>query len=266
MLRRIDGSKQPQPRSKPCYSHCFAVAVHFLSLWKEKNLRIYFGKSSLEWDSSESSPGSCWQNPSSTRTKNLLSSLLILLMAFLFIISSNMLGASCNHRIDVTASQHHSLSEQSKAILNDLQEPVILHAFFLSASAEEKFSHADGCLYRANITTGDLLPRPTQRPHIGSTIWGHATRRSHPSKRRSKTTSRFHLFRKCSDPIHSLLSQGRHHEICFSVGHQELLVDQFEPLGSMQNILNKLESQKITRAEILTLWRNKRFQIAVMFL
>jgi ABC-type uncharacterized transport system involved in gliding motility auxiliary subunit len=52
------------------------------------------------------------------------------------------------------------------------------------------------------------------------------------------------------------LSKGTTHQICFSTGHQELILEQYEELSSMRTILDKLEAQNYT-AKIINMMQTQ---------
>jgi len=183
--------------------------------------------------------------------KNLLSSLLIAMMAFLLLISTNMVGAQFNQRFDVTTSQHHSLSAQSKAILKDIQEPIAIHAFFLASSGEEKNFRMLIDAFSEQTSQLTIAFHDPHKDPILARQYG-VTQLAEVILKKGDQTQRLDSIFSEEVLIQSILSlsQGRHHEVCFSVGHQELLIDQYEPLSSMQNLLNKLESQNYTGKNI----------------
>ncbi|MAA79904.1 MAG: hypothetical protein CL916_11660 [Deltaproteobacteria bacterium] len=183
----------------------------------------------------------------SLHQKSLLRTILLLFMSFLLIIMANLIAIEHNHRIDLTQEKRHSLSEQSKSILHSIQEPIEIFSFFPLSSLQEKQIQI---LAEAVMLETDKISfsfhDPNKEPMMAKQY--NITNQQEIIVQKGEEQRRIEDYFSEAHIIQEILSlsKGIKHEICFSTGHQELIIEQYKPLSSMRTILDKLEMQNYT--------------------
>ena len=185
--------------------------------------------------------------------KNLVQSMLQLFMGLLLLGSSNLLFVQFDTRIDLTESQHHTLSAQSKAIISSLQEPINILAFVGSASPEEIQIQSIIDAFQAETKQMHVsYIDPNQDPMLAKQyeVSNLAEIVIEQGNQKRKIDSFFTEERIVQEILS--ISKGTTHQICFTTGHQELILEQYEKGASMRLILDKLEAQNY-QAKIINL-------------
>ena len=74
----------------------------------------------------------------SLNQRHLLRTVLLLLMSLVLVVMVNLIAIKHNYRIDLTQERQHSLSEQSKIIIQSIQDPIEIISFLPLSSLQEK--------------------------------------------------------------------------------------------------------------------------------
>ena len=179
--------------------------------------------------------------------KHLFRTILLLLMSIVLVMMVNLISIKHNVRIDLTQEKRHSLSEQSKNILHNIQEPIEVISFLPLASSQEKQLQilAEAIKQETNKISFSFHD-PNKEPMLAKqynveTLQEIVLRQGTESRKLEEVFSEAHIIQAVLS-----LSKGIIHEICFTTGHQELIIEHYEPLSSMRTILDKLEMENYT--------------------
>lgn len=147
----------------------------------------------------------------------------------------NVLANRYDQRIDLTESRRFTLSDQTLRTLDGLQEPVTVLAFFGTGTPEESDfrSIIEGYEQASDLLTVEFVD-PNRNPllaqqHEITTGWGTVILTAGDVDRRLENT----FDEEAMTNALIQLTSGVEHIVCFSIGHQELdLQDNYTPTGA----------------------------------
>lgn len=190
----------------------------------------------------------CWLVLSHLRIapskKQLIRTWLLISFFALLTIAGNSLAIRSNIRIDLTQEKRHTLSEQSKSILHSIQEPIDIITFSpLSSQEEKQIRILSESLQIETEHISISFHDPNKEPMLAKKYNIQSpteliVQKGNDQRRINESFSESRIMQEILS-----LSKGTTHEICFTTGHQELILDHYEPQTSMRTVLDKLEMQ-----------------------
>lgn len=163
-------------------------------------------------------------------------------------VAANVLAERYDHRVDITASQRHALSPQTVKVLESLDAPVEIHAFFLPGVLEGQTLRAmlEGFVEHSpklTVAFHDPLTEPLVAREFDITSeYGTVVLRSGEDTQRLE--SRFDEESIVNALIR--LTSGTDHIVCFTEGHEEIDPDDDTSAVGMGAAVVKLEGQNYT--------------------
>ena len=183
----------------------------------------------------------------SLQQRHLLRTILLMLMSLVLVIMANLIAIKHNLRIDLTQEKQHSLSEQSQTIIQSIQNPIEIISFLpLSSSQEKQMRILADAIIEKNDKISFSFHDANKEPMLAKqynvqTQQEVIVQQGTEYRKIGEHFSEAHIIQEILS-----LSKGIKHEICFTTGHQELIIEHYEPLSSMRTILDKLEMQNYT--------------------
>lgn len=178
------------------------------------------------------------------RLHYILGNVLLSFMALGVVVTTNMLAHRWDTRVDFTEDQQHSLSEQSISILQDLDDDLKITSFFETGSpAESQFKMLIEAFQPHSKHVHVSHHDPNKEPLLAQQ--NDITQLSEIVVQYKEQTQHIDSYFTEEILISTIISltKGVVHEICFTTGHQELLIDEFVKAGSMRFARDKLENQ-----------------------
>ena len=193
----------------------------------------------------------------SASKKHLLGTWLLISFLVLIIFGGNLLAVRNNIRIDLTQEQRHTLSKQSKSILQAIQSHIEIIAFVPLSSPEEKQLRilAESFQLETDYITISIHD-PNKEPILAKQYDVQSqmeliVKKGSEERRIEEAFTEPYVLQEILS-----LSKGTVHDICFTTGHQELILEHYEPQTSMRTVLDKLEMQNY-RAKVINLLKEQ---------
>lgn len=165
------------------------------------------------------------------------------LIVFVIVVVLNVLSQDFHYQWDVTANKINTLSEQSVAILNNLEEPLVVHAFYDDANPDKP------------IVSMLLNMFKNQSSNFSFSVLDPDSEKMMAERFQAKDgdlvieyQSRSHLTQTLSEEgiTQAILKviKTDHSNLCFTIGHGELLLDGEDQDGrSLSALRNGLDNE-----------------------
>ncbi len=178
--------------------------------------------------------------------KRLISSFGLTAMALSVAVAFAMIALKFDHQFDLTKEKRHSLSEQSISVLQSLEKPVKITAFFTDDAQETKATF-EALTENMMLQTDQLsieIYDPIQNNVIASQyvpLSPYGTVFLELGQERQKIEGNFSEEKLIGSLVQFV--SGKKHTICFTVGHGEMKINDYENQAGLGLFVNAMLGQ-----------------------